>query len=353
MRELVRSLEGRMDVRDVRGLARRRPQHRRAWKNAPRPLEDDLDTLPNPARDLVPLARYLAFDSHASVVTSRGCPYECIFCSAPAWTGRKVRYRDPVKCVDEIEELARLGFTEITIEDDLFTLYRKHFLAVCGELIDRNTGIRWNAFSRVDTITPEIVDTMAKAGCQAICFGVESGNQEVLDLIKKNSNLAKVKEAMRMAQDAGICALASFIVGLPGETEETLRKTVEFAEELQARVRLALRLPHPVAVPGHRSAREGGRVRTRDPEQRLDPVRRQSRRDAHGGRESRGDPGRLRPVRGHHRALRRSTRITSTPPGSSTATRRRRSCAASARRCSGSCCSTRWSSRCRRWRATR
>jgi len=186
------------------------------------------------ARDLVPLARYLAFDSHASVVTSRGCPYECIFCSAPQWTGRKVRYRNPSLCVDEIEELSALGFREITIEDDLFTLYRKHFLAVCGELVRRDTGIKWNAFSRVDTISPEIVATMAKAGCQAICFGVESGNQEVLDLVKKNSNLDKVKEAMRMTQDVGITALASFIIGLPGETEQTLRKTVEFANELHS-----------------------------------------------------------------------------------------------------------------------
>jgi radical SAM superfamily enzyme YgiQ (UPF0313 family) len=233
MRELVRAFEGRMDLRDVRGLAGRERDGGRVWRNAPRPLEDDLDTLPTPARDLVPLARYLAFDSHASVVTSRGCPYECIFCSAPAWTGRKVRYRDPMRCVDEIEELARLGFTEITIEDDLFTLYRKHFLAVCGELIRRETGIRWNAFSRVDTISPEIVETMARAGCQAICFGVESGNQEVLDLVKKSSSLAKVKDAMRMSRAAGITALASFIIGLPGETEETLRKTVEFAESLR------------------------------------------------------------------------------------------------------------------------
>jgi radical SAM superfamily enzyme YgiQ (UPF0313 family) len=232
MVELARALEGRKDLRDVRGLAGVDRATGRVWRNAPRPLEDDLDTLPNPARDLVPLARYLAFDSHASVVTSRGCPYECIFCSAPQWTGRKVRYRDPVRCVDEIEDLARLGFTEITIEDDLFTLYRKHFLAVCGEMIRRGTGTRWNAFSRVDTITPEIVETMARAGCQAICFGVESGNQEVLDLVKKNSNLAKVKEAMRMTQAVGISALASFIIGLPGETEATLRKTVEFANEL-------------------------------------------------------------------------------------------------------------------------
>jgi radical SAM superfamily enzyme YgiQ (UPF0313 family) len=230
MRELARALEGRMDLRDVRGLALRDGD--RIVRTAPRPLEDDLDELPPPARDLVPLKRYLAFDSHASVVTSRGCPYSCIFCSAPAWTGRQVRYRTPSLCVDEIEELAAMGFTEITIEDDLFTLYRKHFLAVCNDLIRRKTGIRWNAFSRVDTISPEIVRTMADAGCQAICFGVESGSQEILDLVKKKSNLQKVKEAMRMTQDVGITALASFIIGLPGETEETLRKTVEFANEL-------------------------------------------------------------------------------------------------------------------------
>ena len=233
MVELLRALEGRMDLRDVRGLAARDPHSGKVGRNAARPLEDDLDTLPDPARDLMPLSRYLAFDSHASVVTSRGCPYECIFCSAPAWTGRRVRYRNPSLCVDEIEGLAAQGFTEITIEDDLFTLYRKHFLAVCGELMRRNTGIRWNAFSRVDTITPEIVETMARAGCQAICFGVESGNQEVLDLVKKRSSLAKVREAMRMTQAVGISALASFIIGLPGETEETLRKTVEFADSLR------------------------------------------------------------------------------------------------------------------------
>ncbi len=232
MIELVRALEGRMDLRDVRGLALRDGE--RIVRNSPRALADDLDALPPPARDLVPLARYLAFDSHASVITSRGCPYSCVFCSAPQRTGREVRYRNPSACVDEIEDLARLGFTEITIEDDLFTLYRTHFLAVCGELVRRNTGIRWNAFSRVDTINPEIVETMAHAGCQAICFGVESGSQEILDLVGKKSNLAKVKQAMRMTQDVGISALASFIIGLPGETEETLRKTVEFANELHA-----------------------------------------------------------------------------------------------------------------------
>jgi len=231
--ELAAALEGRpgTDLRDVRGLALRAGDG--VHRTAPRPLDDDLDTLAPPARELVPLARYLAFDSHASVVTSRGCPYECVFCSAPAWTGRKVRYRTPSLCVDEMEELARQGFTEITIEDDLFTLYRKHFMAVCDELVRRKTGLRWNAFSRVDTISPEIVETMARAGCQAICFGVESGSQELLDVAKKRSDLAKVREAMRMTQEVGISALASFIIGLPGETEATLRQTVAFAESLR------------------------------------------------------------------------------------------------------------------------
>jgi radical SAM superfamily enzyme YgiQ (UPF0313 family) len=230
MVELARALDGRMDLRDVRGLALRDGEG--VVRTPLRPFENDLDRLPTPARDLVPLARYLAFDSHASVVTSRGCPYSCVFCSAPAWDGRKVRYRTPSLCVDEIEELARHGFTEIAIEDELFTLSRKHLFAVCGELIRRNTGVRWNAFSRVDTITPEVVETMARAGCQAICFGVESGNQEILDLAKKKSNLQKVRGAMRMTQATGISAIASFIIGLPGETAETLSKTTEFANEL-------------------------------------------------------------------------------------------------------------------------
>lgn len=228
--ELARALEGRMDLRDVRGLALRNGE--RIVRNEPRPLEQELDELPTPARELLPLFRYRAFDSHVSLLTSRGCPYDCIFCSSPAWTGRKVRFRKPSLCVDEIEQLVAQGFSEITIEDELLTLRRRHLYAFCSELIRRNTGISWNAFSRVDTITPEDLSIMAEAGCQTICFGVESGDQKLLDLVRKKSNLANVKQAMRMTQQAGISALASFIIGLPGETEETLRNTLGLAKEL-------------------------------------------------------------------------------------------------------------------------
>jgi radical SAM superfamily enzyme YgiQ (UPF0313 family) len=266
MLELARALEGRMDLRDVRGLALRDGE--RVVCTAPRPLEGELDKLPTPARDLVPLPRYLAFDAHASVVTSRGCPFSCIFCSAPAWTARRVRYRAPDLCVDEIEHLGESGFSEITIEDDLFTVNRKHLFAICKELTRRETGVRWNAFSRVDTITPEIVETMARAGCQAICFGVESGNQEILDLVNKKSDLQKVREAMRMTEKAGIVAIASFIIGLPGETAETLRKTVDFAnqlhEEFGSLYGFHVLAPFPGSEVRERAADYGLRILTND-----------------------------------------------------------------------------------------
>jgi anaerobic magnesium-protoporphyrin IX monomethyl ester cyclase len=266
MVELARALEGKMDLRDVCGLALRDGE--KIVCTAPRPPEADLDRFPTPARDLVPIARYLAFDAHASVITSRGCPYSCVFCSASAWTGHRVRSRTPELCVDEIEDLVRLGFSEITIEDELFTLHRKHLLTVCDELIRRDMGVRWNAFSRVDTITPEIVEIMARAGCQAICFGVESGNQEILDLVKKKSDLQKVKEAMRMTQAAGISALASFILGLPGETEETLQKTVEFSnqlrEEFGSLIGLHILSPFPGTEARERAADYGLQILSND-----------------------------------------------------------------------------------------
>jgi anaerobic magnesium-protoporphyrin IX monomethyl ester cyclase len=266
MVELASALEGKMDLRDVRGLALRDGEG--IVCTAPRPPEADLDRLPTPARDLFPIARYLAFDAHASVVTSRGCPYSCVFCSAPAWTGRRVRSRTPSLCVDEIEDLVRLGFAEITIEDELFTLHRKHLFAICNDLIRRDMGVRWHAFSRVDTITPEIVETMARAGCQAICFGVESGSQEILDLAKKKSDLQKVKEAMRMTQAAGISALASFILGLPGETEETLQQTVDFAsqlrEEFGSLIGLHILSPFPGTEARERAADYGLQILTND-----------------------------------------------------------------------------------------
>ena len=108
----------------------------------------------------------------------------------------------------------------------------RHLRAVCSELIRRDTGVRWNAFSRVDTITPEIAEIMAGAGCQVICFGVESGNQRVLDIMKKGQTIDDVRQAFGNARRAGLQTIGFFIFGLPGEDEETMEDTINLALEL-------------------------------------------------------------------------------------------------------------------------
>jgi len=196
-----------------------------------RPIED-LDALPLPAWHLFPLSRYHALASHLSLITGRGCPFNCIFCAGSKMVGRRARYRNAKLVVDEIEQGLSYGFKEVNFEDDLLTLNHRHLYAICDEIIARGLKFNWSAFSRVDTINPEVLQKMSDSGCTWLCYGVESGNQEVLDRIRKRITLDKIRDGVRMAKDAGINSLASFIIGLPGETKETLKDTVEFAAEL-------------------------------------------------------------------------------------------------------------------------
>jgi hypothetical protein len=205
-------------------------------KTAPRPLIDNLDDLPFPARHLLPLSKFHALGAACSVVSSRGCPYGCIFCTTPRMYGRKVRFRQPSLVVDEIEVIHReFGFSQISVVDDTFTLNHPHATELCRELIRRHLPVNWSIFSRVDTLTPELLDLMREAGCTCMLFGVESGNQEVLKNIKKGITPEKVKNGVRMATEAGIGSFASFILGLPGETPERARETLALAMELAER----------------------------------------------------------------------------------------------------------------------
>ncbi len=229
--ELVKSLEDGSDLAEVAGIAFRR--NGRAVVNAPRPLIKDLDNLPLPARDLLPVSRYRALRVPFTVITSRGCPFGCIFCSAPKMFGRGVRYRNPKLVVDEIEMIHReLGFNEINIVDDTFTVKEPHVQAICQGMRDRNLKITWSVYSRVDTINPRMLNTMREAGCNWVCFGLESGSQKILDTIKKRITTDKSREGIKMAIDSGLNVLASFILGLPGEDPETAGQTVSLAKEL-------------------------------------------------------------------------------------------------------------------------
>ena len=197
-----------------------------------RDLIYDLDELPLPARHLFPLSRYHALDVHASIIAGRGCPYNCIFCVGSKMGGRKARYRDPKLIADEIEQVLAYGFKEVNFEDDLLTLNHRHVHALCDEIIARGLKFNWSVFSRVDTVNPELLRRMKEAGCTWMLYGVESGNQQILDTVKKKITLEKIKEGVRLGKEAGIKIMASFIIGLPGETEETLNETVKFALEL-------------------------------------------------------------------------------------------------------------------------
>jgi radical SAM superfamily enzyme YgiQ (UPF0313 family) len=168
-----------------------------------------------------------------SLTTSRGCPHKCIFCVGRKMVGVRIRYRQPSAVVDEMAHLAGLGFTRINLADDLFTAHRRHCLAVCEAIIARGLSIRWSAFARVDTVTPEILTRMRTAGCQAVSFGIESGNPAILETVRKGISLDQAVAAVRMCREAGIAPHASFILGLPGETPETLAETMAFGEQLE------------------------------------------------------------------------------------------------------------------------
>ncbi len=198
------------------------------------PIEN-LDELQLPDRHLLPLGRYRALGMPISLTTSRGCPYKCIFCVGRKMVGGKVRYRSAGNIVDELEYLSTLNFHQINIADDLFTANKNHCNAVCDEIIKRGLQLRWTSFARVDTVSDAVLKKMKAAGCRAVSFGIESANPQILKTIRKGITLKQVEDAVHMCTRAEIMPFASFILGLPGESPQTIKETIEFANRLKKR----------------------------------------------------------------------------------------------------------------------
>ncbi|OQY04145.1 MAG: hypothetical protein B6I22_10000 [Desulfobacteraceae bacterium 4572_123] len=215
---------------DIKGIAYR--DGSRTITTGVRPFTD-VNTLPLPARHLIPLGRYRALGMPISMTSSRGCPFHCIFCVGRKMVGAKVRYRNAGSVADEIQYLRTLGFHQINLADDLFTANKKHCHDVCDEIIRRNLNVKWTSFARVDTVSTDVLVKMKAAGCQAVSFGIESANARILKTIKKGITLKQVVDAINMCNTAGIMPHASFILGLPGETPETIRETVDFGLEMK------------------------------------------------------------------------------------------------------------------------
>ncbi len=260
--EMLRALGEKASMKSVQGISMRDGGN--VFHTENRPLIEDINILPYPARHLVQLSKYRAMGFPINMVTSRGCPHKCIFCVGSRMVGRKVRYFDVERVVDEFEMLSKMGFKQINVVDDLFTANKKRCMAICDEIIRRGITIPWGAFARVDTVSKELLESLKAAGCNVLCFGIESGNQEILDTIKKNITLEKCRAAVALCKEVGIDPMTSYIMGLPGETPETVRKSLEFAKALSSNYGFHILSPFPGTEVRDKCAEYGLRILTSD-----------------------------------------------------------------------------------------
>ncbi len=201
---------------------------------------------PNIPWDLLPMDKYRAHNWHcldgsprspyASIYTSLGCPFDCSFCNIHAlYNGKhKVWYRDPIEVIKEIDILVgKYKVRNIKFWDELFTLNPEHIKRICDLLIHRNYGLNIWAYARVDTITPDTLVRMKQAGINWLAYGFESGSSEVLGEVCKRADKQQAIDAVKWTHNAGINIIGNFIFGLPGDTEETMRETLDFAKSLE------------------------------------------------------------------------------------------------------------------------
>lgn len=213
----------------------------------------DLDSLPLPSRDILPMDSYRTLKmgkrSVTSMITSRGCPYGCTFCASSEFSGFSWRARRPERVVDEIEHIINnYGFDAIAFLDDNFTLNPRRVIAICDEIIKRKIDIYWWCFSRADILLRNegMVRRMAEAGARYIFIGFESGRQEFLEGYKKRTKASEAKDVINLLRRYGIDTHASFIIGGIDETKEMVRDTIRFAKELMPEAaQFSILTPYP------------------------------------------------------------------------------------------------------------
>lgn len=241
--ELAKSLSnGKKDLIGIDGLALINEDGKIILCDRPRNLIEDLDTIPFPAWHLMPPLEYRIVPILASakrfplapIMTSRGCPFRCAFCASNITWKHRVRFRSPQNVIDEIKLLrSKFGVQEFLITDDNFTLNKKFAMAVCESIIKEGLDIAWQCSNgvRVDTLSPDLLHIMKKAGCYSVGLGIESGNQELLNRVKKRLDLSGVRKVLVDLKEAKIKSYGFFIFGFPGETHKTAQDTINFSVE--------------------------------------------------------------------------------------------------------------------------
>lgn len=250
MLNLVQALENQSSLHDVKGIVFEDKNSKEIVVNPEAPLIQDLDELPFPALNLLPMKKYrlLDMDTHmTTMITTRGCPMQCSFCSSAAMHGKKIRERSIENIVDEIEYLkTNYDIDTIAFMDDTFTLKKRKVMAICDEILKRNIEIMWGCTSRVDTLDEKLLKKMKEAGCITIFIGVESADQQQLDNMCKNTTIAKIENAFKIARKLKIRTIASVALGMPGDTKEIMNKTVKFVHKLKPNYAIySLATPYP------------------------------------------------------------------------------------------------------------
>jgi len=240
MLEVAQAFEGKKQLNEVLGIAYRR--NGAVVVNPSRPLIEDLDVLPYPAYDLVDLEQYLSpkkigyrsFQDRAiSMITSRGCPFNCCFCAVHLHMGQTFRAHSAEYVLNQIQYVVeKFKVKNIFFEDDNLTLNIKRFEAICDGIIERKIKIGWETPNgvRADYLTLELLKKMKQSGCKSVFVGVESGDQQILDnVICKSLDLNRVVEFAKNAKAIGLKTGAFYIIGFPGEKKENMQRTVDFA----------------------------------------------------------------------------------------------------------------------------
>ncbi|MEZ4638885.1 MAG: radical SAM protein [Caldilineaceae bacterium] len=236
-----------LDMSNVKGLVWRRDGE--IVINTDRPFIPDLDDLPMPLHHLLPLDKYrmpLMKGPFSFMLTSRGCPAGCKYCIKHVSYQYSVRLHSPERILEEMKLFASLGIHNIHMYADLFTVNRDQVIAMCDAIIEDGIKVKWTCNSRVDFVDEEMLQKMAQAGCWMISWGLESGNELILKRAAKGADPKKAQRALGWARKAGIKNWGYFIIGLPGETEETIRQTIEFSKTLPLEIALFhIAAPYP------------------------------------------------------------------------------------------------------------
>ncbi len=243
---LLLHLKGKKEIKGIKGIT-----YRTSGKIVVAPPEQlirDVDSIPLPSLDLLPMDKYLAEKKRfGTLMTSRGCPYNCIFCSSSLQFGKIWRGHSTERVITELRRLVNdYGVRDIEFLDDTFTLNMKRAVEIANKMKEEKLDVRWSASARVNLFNEEIAKAMNDSGAHTIYFGIESGNQRTLDFIGKGIKLQQAIDSVKKGNDAGLHTLGSFIIGFPDDTVDDVRNTIKFSKNVKVKIaQFTIATPYP------------------------------------------------------------------------------------------------------------